>query len=199
VVSGFLLKKQGNPMNGRVKRALQVKLDGKSELKFHWLFNQYIASWLSPDFYLLFVFVRNNHYIPNLSVPKTMNEKFLWILRKDRNPLRRIFADKIAAREYVSRIIPDLKLPKVYGEFETPEDIPLSELPDSFVVKATHGSGWVYLVPDRNQLDTDKLLSACKMWLSKDFSYQGQEWFYRDLPPRLIIEEFLHDPQYEVP
>jgi len=162
-------------------------------------FNQVTASWLNSDFYLIINFIRNHHYMPNLSSPKTMNENFLWILRKDRTPLRRIFADKIAAREYASKVIPDLKLPEVYGEFKTPEEIPFSELPDSFVVKATHGSGWVYLVPDRSQLDTDKLFHACKMWLSTDYSYQALEWFYRDLPPRLIVEEFLHDPKYEVP
>lgn len=47
------------------------------------------------------------------------------------------------------------------------EDINLTELPDSFAIKATHGCKMNYLVPDKSKFDSEK----CKKNLKMDGHY----------------------------
>ena len=43
------------------------------------------------------------------------------------------------------------------GGYTRFEDIKLNELPDSFVIKATHGCKMNYLVPDKSKFDSEKV------------------------------------------
>ena len=61
-------------------------------------------------------------------------------------------ADKYEVRKYVEeRIGPEI-LPKLYYVTINPSDIPFEELPDKFVIKPTHGSGWVRIVTDKSAI-----------------------------------------------
>ena len=130
---------------------------------------------------------------PRLFRPRTFNEKILHRILFDRRPILNRFADKLAVRGYVEeRLGPEI-LPKLYHVTEDPFTIPFNDLPDKFVVKPSHGSGWVKIVRDKPQMDRQALLTLCRSWLKEDFYYEHREWGYKHVPPRILVEEFVDD------
>ena len=69
-----------------------------------------------------------------------------------------------------------------------------NELPDKFVIKATHASSYNLIVKNKKELNIKKTNKLLNKWLQKSQYYRtGQEWAYKDVKPRLIIEKFLKD------
>ena len=128
---------------------------------------------------------------PNLIRPRTFNE---WIARRkalDRRSILTRFADKYAVRSYVSERVGSHLLTKLYWVTREPADIPLDNLSNSFVVKPSHGSGWVNVVRDKSRLDRDALMKQCRTWLESDYYRLRREWPYKHVVPRVMVEEFI--------
>ena len=143
---------------------------------------------------------RNVHgKLPNLVFPKTFNEKVVHRSLFDKSPILTQFADKFAVRDYVEDRLGPQVLPKLYCVTDNPADIPFEKLPDQFVVKPTHGCGWIEIVRDKAALDREKLLATCADWLSKDYYEVARERFYKKIPRRILIEELLDDGTGQVP
>jgi hypothetical protein len=136
---------------------------------------------------------------PNILFPKTFNEKVIRRSLFDRRPILRQFADKFAVRAYVAERLGEDILPRLYWATETPEDIPFAQLPNRFVVKPTHGAGWIRIVRDKSMLDVEDLIGECRSWLSRNFYEQWGERVYKDIPRRILVEEFLSDGSADVP
>jgi hypothetical protein len=136
---------------------------------------------------------------PNLISPKTFSEKVLYRAAFDRRPILTVLQDKYAVRDYVRARIGDHVLPRLYWVTKTPADIPFDDLPDQFVVKATHGSGWVYLVPDRARLDRRDVVDRCTGWLRSNYYHVCREWAYKHIEPCIVVEEFISDGTRPVP
>ena len=151
--------------------------------------------WLRQPSWL--VKIRNWRYahgtLPRIVKPATFNEKVLHRnLFERREDFTRI-ADKAAVRRYVEeRVGPDL-LPRLYHVTTCPETIPFDELPDRFVVKPTHGSGWVKIVRDKATIDRAALLATCRAWLQRDYYRETREIAYRGIQPQILIEEYIDD------
>jgi hypothetical protein len=70
-------------------------------------------------------------------------------------------------------------------------------MPNRFVLKATHGSGWNVFCKDRQSFDWEKAQRRLREWLKQDFYHIGFEWPYHCVPPRIVAEHFLKDPDHE--
>ncbi len=136
---------------------------------------------------------------PNLLFPRTFNEKVIYRSLFDRRPILRQFADKFAVRAYVAERLGDAILPRLYWVTEAPEDIPFAQLPNRFVVKPTHGAGWIRIVRDKSTLDVEDLVRECRFWLSRNFYEQWGERVYKDIPRRILVEQFLDDGSSDIP
>jgi len=140
-----------------------------------------------------------HHGLPNLFNPQTYSEKVLHRILFDRRNLPTQMADKNAVRSYVAdRLGPEI-LPHVYWVTSDPATIPFEELPDRFVVKATHGSGWVRIVHNKAALDTANLVATCNRWLMRSFYDVHHEWPYKNIVPRIMVEEFIDDGHAQAP
>jgi hypothetical protein len=142
---------------------------------------------------------RNHGVFPNILFPKTFNEKVVARSLFDKRPILRQFADKFAVRSYVSKRLGEAVLPDLYWVTRNPRDIPIERLPRSFVVKPTHGAGWVRLVRDKSKLDRDELARQCEYWLSQNFYNWHRERVYKDIVPRILVEELIDDGGKEAP
>ena len=131
--------------------------------------------------------------LPRLLRPRLYSEKIQHRKLFDRRPYLTTTSDKFAMRDYASRILGEDLAPEILFRTGDPRTIPFASLPSRFVVKATHGSGWQRIVTDRDALDTRGLIAECERWLRSDYSHKGDEWFYAEIQPQIIVEELLDD------
>ena len=147
-----------------------------------------------PDWFILIREHRKAHGVfPNIIAPVTFNEKLLCRNLFDRRPVLTQIADKVAVRSYVELRIGRQMLPKHYHITTRPETIPFEELPNRFVVKPTHSSGWVKLVTDKSTLDHAGLIKICSDWLKRSLYEETREYELKHIEPRIIVEEFIDD------
>jgi len=147
-----------------------------------------------PSWLLLLRRYRKTHGVfPNLLRPGTLNEKILYRILFDRRPILRRLADKAAVRPYVEARLAPWALPKLYWLGRRSGEIPFEALPDRFVVKPTHGSGWVRIVRDKAALDRHALVAECEQWLKQSYYEITREWVYKGIAPKILIEEFIED------
>lgn len=138
-------------------------------------------------------------YPPNLAAPRTFCEKITWLLLEYRPPWLAPLADKYEVRAYVEKNAGTRYLNPMIGLYGRVEEINWSSLPDAFALKATHGSKWNILCPDRASFDPATAEAKCRRWLKENFYWYGREWIYRPLKHRLICEEFLADERGQSP
>ena len=147
-----------------------------------------------PDWFILIRKWRKMHgRLPRIVHPVTFNEKILHRILFDRRQILTRCADKAAVRLLVEERLGAAVLPQLHGLTADPHTILVSELPDQFVVKPTHGSGWVEIVRDKQSLDFKALARRCEAQLKDSYYRQTREWAYRDVPPQILIEEFIDD------
>jgi len=153
--------------------------------------------------------------------PSTFNEKVRYKMLRDHRPLLVTFADKVAVRVHVAEAVGAHYLPAAYALLDEPRDLVGLELPESFVVKPTHGSGavvvvsprapadaklpelggaWIYAHVRPDAADREHLARVGAEWLEQLYG-QGpnQEWAYGPVPRRLIVEELLTGPDGGIP
>ena len=145
---------------------------------------------ISPKATLKLLFRLKVGYKLNLDNPKTFNQKLQWLKLNYKNPLLPKLVDKYTVREHIANIAPVL-LTKLYWNGFDAKDIPWDELPDKFVIKVTHGSGYNIICKDKNKLDKKACEKKLNKWLKEKFLRCYGEWFYGVEKPRIIVEEFL--------
>jgi teichuronopeptide biosynthesis TupA-like protein len=136
---------------------------------------------------------------PDLDRPRGFNEKILTKILCDRRPYLTLFADKLRVRDYVRRTAPALLLPRLYWWSERAEALPFDELPDAFVLKANHGSGWNLLVEDKARVTRRELVKLARKWLRSDFTIVGREWAYKNVLRAVYAEELLRTEDRTLP
>ena len=130
----------------------------------------------------------------DLENPKEFNEKIQWLKVFYHPKILVQLVDKYAVRAYVEEKIGAQYLNEIYNVYNSPEEIVYEELPQKFVIKATHASSYNLIVTNKDELNKAKVGKLFKKWLNINQYYRmGQEWAYKDVQPRLIAEKFLKD------
>ncbi|MBR2802273.1 MAG: hypothetical protein IKE21_06745 [Erysipelotrichaceae bacterium] len=134
--------------------------------------------------------------ILDLEDPRSFNEKIQWLKIYDRDPLKTLLADKYRVRDWVREKIGEQYLIPLLGVYDKAEDIDFDVLPDAFVLKANHGSGMNLLIRDKNKEDLAQIRKKANNWLRQNFTFRnGYELHYNDIPRKLIIEQYIGDPE----
>ncbi len=130
----------------------------------------------------------------DLKNPKTFNEKLQWIKLYDRNPIYTTMVDKVAVKDYVAGILGSRYIIPTLGVWQDSEDIDFDALPDRFVLKCSHNSGLgMCICQDKSKLDIPKVRRKLKKGLQQDYYLTGREWPYKDVPRRILAEQFMSD------
>lgn len=155
--------------------------------------------------------------------PATFNEKVRYKMVHDRRAVLTLFADKVEVRDFVERTLGSGYLPMSYQVVGAADAIDWDDLPAEFVCKVSHASGGTILVtasadrsnrlPDYtpsghrrwvihpDSFDRRRAEELLKRWLSTPYGWSGwkREWAYRNVRPRVLIEELLRDPEGGIP
>lgn len=130
----------------------------------------------------------------NLKNPIEFNAKLQWLKAYYHPKLLNKLVDKYAVREYVIEKIGEQYLNELYGVYDSFEEIDFDKLPNEFVLKAVHSSSSNIVCKDKTKLDFKKAKKSTNKWLKTNkYHKTGQEWAYKDVKPRLVVEKYLID------
>lgn len=155
---------------------------------------------LIPDkIYLKLLYKKKTGKKLHLNPPVTFNEKIQWLKLYDRKPLYTVMADKYAVKKYAASKIGKKYIIPTFGVWDRFDDIDFHALPDQFVLKCTHDSGSIVIVRDKNTMDLHGIKTKLDKALKNNFYWNGREWPYKNIKPRIIAEKFMEDSLYAVP
>lgn len=127
-----------------------------------------------------------------LDEPGTFNEKLQWLKLYDRRPEYTVMVDKYRVRGYIQEKLGARYLIEQLGVWDHPEEIDFGALPDRFVLKCNHNSGLgMCICTDKASLDVERVKAELRRGLAQDYYLTGREWPYRDVPRKIIAEQFL--------
>lgn len=103
--------------------------------------------------------------------------------------LYRVTADKVEAKAHIADVLGRWMTPETYAVFDSIDEIDRQTLPETCVLKTTHGSGTaVYIAAEDREIDPEGL-AALRAELAVNFYHVGRELNYKHLKPRVICEE----------
>lgn len=137
------------------------------------------------------------YYFLDLKNPKTFNEKLNYLKSLPLKDAHTLLADKYLVREYIRESIGEKYLVPLLGVYDTPNDILLEKLPQSFILKTNHGSGWNYICKNKATYDKKKVDRLFQKWLSYNAYYLSREKQYKNIPPLIICEQLLEFDIYD--
>ena len=130
---------------------------------------------------------------PDLDNPSRFSEKMQWLKLHHRDPLQTRLADKYAVRKWLSDRGYGHLLNDLLAVVDDAADVDFDVLPDRFVLKAAHASGWNLICRDKSRLNRASVRRLVSEWLRQGIFWNGREWPYRDMPRRVVIEAYLED------
>lgn len=134
---------------------------------------------------------RRTGQILDLENAVTFNEKLQWLKAYWRNPLAKRCADKLQAKEILKEIgLAQLIIPTL-GSWKYAEEVDFSALPDCFVVKTNHASGFNLIVQNKNTLDMSRFRRVFGEILQRHPYTLTYEWVYEEIRPIIYCEPLL--------
>lgn len=130
----------------------------------------------------------------DLDNPQTFNEKLQWLKLHDRRPEYTIMVDKYKVRDYIADKLGEEYLIPLLGVWDDPDEIDFEALPDQFVLKCNHNSGTgMCICKDKSKLDIEKVKKELRKGLAQDYYLTGREWPYKNVPRKIICEQYMED------
>lgn len=132
----------------------------------------------------------------NLDNPQTFTEKIQWLKLYNRKPEYTTLVDKYAVKDYVAKKIGHDFIIPTLGIWKSFDDINFDSLPQSFVLKTTHGGGSTGIVICKNKasFDYDKAKKILTQSLKNSIYTAYKEWSYKHVPRQIIAEKFIPTP-----
>lgn len=129
----------------------------------------------------------------NLDNPLLYTEKLQWLKLYDHRPEYSRLVDKYEVKKYIAEKIGQEYVIPLLGVWERVEDIDFDKLPQQFVLKTTHDSGGIVVCKDKNKLNIEETKRKLRYCLNRDYYIQNREWPYKNVPHRIIAEQYMED------
>jgi hypothetical protein len=137
--------------------------------------------------------------LPDLKSPRTFNEKIAWRKLYQRDPRFTLFADKIAVKAEIERLVGARHVIETLWTGEKPEQIPFETLRAPYVVKASHSWDGNFFVRSGADVDRPRVLAGLGERLRTSHAEWSREWAYRGIPRRILVERMIETPGGEPP
>lgn len=160
---------------------------------WYYLISVHITDLLSDKLFITITYRLRMGKRLNLTHPNSFNEKLQWLKLYDRKPLYTTLVDKYSVKDFVKSIIGEKYIIPTLGVWNKPDDIDWTGLPNQFVLKCTHDSGGLVICKDKATFDREAAIKKLNKSLKQDFYKAGREWPYKNVPHRIIAEEYMED------
>lgn len=147
----------------------------------------------SDSLFLRIAFWSRMGYSLDLKNPRSFSEKIQWLKLYDRKPIYTKMVDKITAKDYVASIVGEEYIIPTFAVYNNVEEIDWDALPDKFVMKCSHDCGSIIICKDKSTLDKETSKQLMKEGLKRKYYWQNREWPYKNVVPRIIVEQYMED------
>lgn len=135
----------------------------------------------------------------NLNAPKRYTEKIQWMKLYGVTPLMSLLSDKYRVRDWVKQTIGEEYLLPMITAVKSFDEIDFKSLPDKFVIKSNHSSGWNIIVKDKEKLDLKQVKKKMDFWQHTNYAYWSMlEMQYASIPTVFVIEDYITDHNDEL-
>lgn len=135
----------------------------------------------------------------NLKHPNTFTEKLQWLKLHNTSALCTQLVDKYGVRTFIKEKIGEEYLIPLLGVWKTFDEIDFDSLPEQFVLKTNHGSGGVIICKGKSKLDIQGARKVLEESLKENYFWDGREYPYKNVDPKIIAEKFMKDEQGNAP
>ena len=129
----------------------------------------------------------------DINHPKTFNQKLQWLKLHDRKSTYPLMVDKYEAKKFVEKLIGEQYIIPTLGVWYSFDEIDFGRLPSRFVLKCTHDSGGIIICKDKESLNSDDARKRIEKCLNNNYYFNGREWPYKTVKPRIIAEKYMED------
>ena len=154
-------------------------------------------TFISDKYFLELSYEYVLHKKLNFNNLQTFNEKLQWFKLYDRNPRFTDLVDKYKVKEIVADKIGEEYIIKTLGIYNKFNEIDFEKLPNRFVIKTTHDSGGVVVCKDKTTFNFKEAKKKINKSLKRNYYNMWREWPYKNVPHKIIIEEFMQDDNSE--
>lgn len=123
--------------------------------------------------------------------PQTINEKLMWLKLYEQQSMKTKCADKLAVRNYVQACGYGHLLIDLLAVYDVAEAISFQSLPNRFVLKCTHGSGFNVFCLDKATFSQEEARAKLATWQQEKYGLEHAELHYLAITPRIIAEKLL--------
>jgi hypothetical protein len=123
-------------------------------------------------------YLKINNIIYDKSKLITLQDKINWLSINDVNELKGNCSDKILLHEYSKKKLGKDICNKIIKIYNNPEDINFNELPEQFVLKTNHGSGFNIIVEKKENCNLKQIKSNLTNWMKIDYGEFSTEFHY---------------------
>lgn len=148
---------------------------------------------VSDKLFLKVLFRIKVGYWPDFDNPRSYNEKLQWLKLNYKRPEYTEMVDKVAAKDYVAKMVGEKYIIPTIGVWDSIDDIDWNSLPNQFVLKAAHDSGGVVVCKDKSKLNISEAKDMLAGAGKKDYTKYNKEYAYHDVPRRFIAEQYMED------
>lgn len=136
----------------------------------------------------------------DLNHPQRFSEKIQWLKLYERKDFHTLLADKYASRNYIKDNFGDGCLVPLYFHTCDWRDLRPENIPDEpCIIKPNNNCGKYHIVRDKRELDWEQVRFDARKWMAENMYYRCQEWQYKNMKPRLLVEKLLLTKEGKIP
>ena len=121
----------------------------------------------------------------------TFQDKLNWLLIHDTNKLKGSCSDKILLHYYSKQKIGKDICNKILKIYHSEKEIDINELPNQFVLKTNHGSGYNFIVENKTEFNLTRAKRHLKKWMNRDYGKRHSEFHYSFINRKIFVEEYI--------
>lgn len=130
--------------------------------------------------------------------PVTYRQKIQWSKYYNVSSIKTQLSDKVCVRQWVAERIGEEHLIPVIGVYNSAKEIDFDSLPEQFVIKMNYSSGLNIIVKNKSLISVSDIKKQLKKWRKNRSAYRNFEMQYRDIVPKILIEQYLDDGDGEL-
>lgn len=161
----------------------------KNKIKFYKKVNRFIPNKL----FLILNYTMRFKRLPNIINPKRYTEKIQLRMINDNMMKYTDYVDKYKVRDFIKEKIGEKYLIDLIGVYDDVNEINFNKLPEKFVIKSNHGSGYFLICKDKSKLDIEESKEKINNWIKENYYNKCKEKQYKNIKRKIICEKLIED------